>query len=135
MTKNSFKYVILIRCSPCEPGVAYTAWQFSKEVLNLGHKIETVFFYQEGVLTANSLTVLPQNELNITTLWQDLAIKYNIELNVCSSGALRRGIIDTHTAKKNQLQQYSLASGFKLTSLVPLVSATTNCDRIISFGP
>jgi tRNA 2-thiouridine synthesizing protein D len=127
-------YTVLIRCAPTDGNLAHTALQFTMAVLQSKHKLDTVFFYQRGVLTANGLGVVPQDEVNITHQWQQLAAHYNVQLNVCIAAALFQGVIDQQEAQRYQLDHYNLADGFNLVGLGQLASATNSCDRIISFG-
>jgi tRNA 2-thiouridine synthesizing protein D len=77
---------------------------------------------------------VPQDEVNITHQWQQLAAHYNVQLNVCIAAALFQGVIDQQEAQRYQLDHYNLADGFNLVGLGQLASATNSCDRIISFG-
>jgi tRNA 2-thiouridine synthesizing protein D len=128
------KYTLVIRCAPTDGGLAHTALQFTEAVLQSVHQLDMVFFYQKGVLTANGLGIVPQDEVNITRKWQQIATRYTVRLNVCITAALFQGVVNQQEAQRYQLGQYNLADGFNLVGLGQLASATTECDRIISFG-
>jgi len=112
-----------------------------QELLAQGHGLERVFFYQQGVLCASNLRVVPQGEVDITALWQTLAQEHGIELGVCIAGALHNGIVDAQEAERYELDHSNLALGFSLVglgfSLVglgQLAAASADCDRLVSFG-
>ncbi|MCK4108625.1 sulfurtransferase complex subunit TusD [Acinetobacter radioresistens] len=88
-----------------------------------------VFFYQDGVMVANSLQWLPDDQRSLTHEWQ----KLNIRLPVCVSAALARGITDEQNAQRHQISQYNLAQGFKLVGLGELADAVQSAQRLIQF--
>lgn len=110
-----------------------SALQFTKALLACGHNLESVFFYQEGVYNANSLTLPASDEIDIVRAWQDIAHKNKFHLYVCSAAALRRGVVDDIYAKKFNLSVYNLQYGFKLSSLGYLAQVVLTCDRFIQF--
>ncbi len=128
------KYALVVRCAPTDGNLAYTALQFAEAILQSVHQLDMVFFYQRGVLTANKLGVVPQDEINITHQWQKLATDYPVQLNICIAAALCQGVIDQQEAQRYQLNQHNLANRFNLVGLGQLASATTKCDRLVSFG-
>ncbi|AWV86161.1 sulfurtransferase complex subunit TusD [Acinetobacter radioresistens] len=88
-----------------------------------------VFFYQDGVMVANSLQWLPDDQRSLTHEWQ----KLNIRLPVCVSAALARGITDEQNAQRHQISQYNLAQGFELVGLGELADAVQSAQRLIQF--
>ena len=88
-----------------------------------------VFFYQDGVMVANSLQWLPDDQRSLTHEWQ----KLNIRLPVCVSAALARGITDEQNAQRHQISQYTLAQGFELVGLGELADAVQSAQRLIQF--
>ena len=99
-----------------------------------GHKVLSVFFYQQGVHTASGLRVVPQDELNLTVLWQQLSLDYDLDLGVCIAAALQAGITNQQEANRYELGSDSLASQFSLVGLGQLAAASAECDRLVSFG-
>lgn len=89
----------------------------------------SVFFYQDAVYVANTLTWLPDDQRNLTHEWQ----KLNIRLPVCVSAALNRGITDQDNAIRHQLTQSNLAESFELVGLGELAGAIESSDRVIQF--
>jgi tRNA 2-thiouridine synthesizing protein D len=82
-----------------------------------------VFFYNDGVNNASSLTEPPQDDRNIVARWSKLAAEHKLDLVVCVAAALRRGIRDEN-----------LAPGFRISGLGQLVEAGIEADRIVTFG-
>ncbi len=131
---TSLTYVIVLRCGPDQQSQALSAFRFTEELLLQGHHLSRVFFYQQGVHLASGLRVMPQDELNLTTLWQQLSLDYGLELAVCIAAALQSGIVDQQESSRYELAGASLASQFTLVGLGQLAAASAECNRLVSFG-
>lgn len=93
-------------------------------------KVEfNVFFYQDGVYVSNQLNWVQDDQRNLTQAWQAL----NIELPVCVSAALQRGITDLDNATRHQMNISNLASQFKLVGLGELTDSLHRAQRVIQF--
>ncbi|MDO4223273.1 MAG: sulfurtransferase complex subunit TusD [Acinetobacter sp.] len=97
-----------------------------------------VFFYQDAVSIANALTWQPDDQCNLQQQWQQLGI----DLPVCVSAALGRGICDAENAQRHGLNQHcsqsngspsNLAQGFRLVGLGELADAMTQAHRVLQF--
>ena len=99
-----------------------TAYYFAESVLEQGFKINIVFFYADATYLSSSYIDMNTDEVNITKLWQKLAIKYRLNLIVCSGSASRRGILAGTIAEK-----------FSLGGLGQLIESINNADRFIHF--
>jgi tRNA 2-thiouridine synthesizing protein D len=139
-------FTVLVNASPSQQG-SLTAYHFSKAVLRKKHRILRIFFYRDGVLNANAFNSPPSDEFNITRAWQELATEHGIELTVCVAAAIRRGVLDEHELKSNDIASLdvipanagiqrisNLAPGFKITGLGQLIDGIINCDRFITFN-
>jgi tRNA 2-thiouridine synthesizing protein D len=62
---GALRYTLLINAAPQSSQGAKTALRFAESLLQMGHNIERLFFYGDGVLNASSLSVMPQDEINI----------------------------------------------------------------------
>lgn len=112
---------------------ASNALLFSQALLECGHRISTIFFYQNGVYNANRLTTPASDEVNLVRAWQILAQKHQIALHVCIAAALRRGVINREQAEQLKLSCDNIQRGFQLSGLGRLAQAVLNCDRFVQF--
>ncbi|MBX4180733.1 sulfurtransferase complex subunit TusD [Sodalis sp. CWE] len=110
-----------------------SALQFSQTLLKCNHRLSMIFFYQDGVLNANSFSTLASDEVNLVHAWQHLAKQNQITLYVCTTAALRRGIIDSTHASLLKKTGENLQPGFELSGLVNLVQMILTCDRFVQF--
>jgi len=130
----SLTYTVIVRCGPHQQGQSLSAFEFTKELLVQGHQVLRVFFYQQGVHLSSSLRVMPQDELDLTALWQQLSLDYDLELGVCIAVALQSGIVDQQECRRYELSAVNLAPQFTLLGLGQLASASVESDRLVSFG-
>ena len=114
---------ILVSAGPYTHQANDSAYLFARAALAKGHTVERVFFYHDGVNTANNLTEPPQDDRNVTSRWSRFAAEHKIDLVVCVAAALRRGI-------KEQL----LAPGFRISGLGQLIESGMKSDRLVVFG-
>ncbi|VFP84155.1 Sulfurtransferase TusD [Candidatus Erwinia haradaeae] len=112
---------------------ASSAWLFASSIVATEHTLDSVFFYREGVLNANFLNTAANDEVNLTSLWQDLHTTYGVKLNLCISAALRRGICDHKESRDINRISSNVATGFQLTGLGELAIAILTSDRIVQF--
>ena len=129
----SLSYVLVVTGPVYGTQQALSAWQFSQALIEKGHKLESVFFYREGVSNANQLVSPASDEFDLVRAWQSLAEQHNTILNVCVAAALRRGVVDKQEAKALQLMAHNLQPGFTLSGLGALAEAMLTCDRVIQF--
>ena len=131
---GSLTYTIVVRCGADQQSQALSAFCFTKELLLQGHQVIRVFFYQHGVYLASEFKVMPQDETNLTALWQQLSIDHDLELGVCIAAALQAGVVDQQEANRYELRGDNLAARFTLVGLGQLAAASAVCDRLVSFG-
>lgn len=114
---------VTINEGPYQHQASDSAYLFCKAALEKGHEIRRVFFYNDGVNNASSLTEPPLDDRNIVARWSKLAADHKLDLVVCVAAALRRGIRDEN-----------LAPGFRISGLGQLVEAGIEADRLVTFG-
>lgn len=112
---------------------ASSAYQFALALLEAGHTLVSVFFYREGVSNANALTAPASDEFDLVRAWQRLHAEQQVELHICVSAALRRGVVDESEAARLELTGANLQAGFSLTGLGALAEAALTCDRVVQF--
>ncbi len=111
---------------------SFSAYQFAQALLAKGHRLNKVFFYQEGVTNALS-TVSPANdELDLGQAWQQLALEHGFSLEACISASLRRGVLDQQEAEK-MAKNGVLSEGFTLSGLGSLAGSLLQEDRVVQF--
>ena len=93
-----------------------------------------VFFYHDGIYHALKYATPPDDELQFTAQWSELARQHQIDLVVCISAAQRRGLLCADEAKRQGKADDDLAEGFRISGLGQLVEATLESDRFIVFG-
>ncbi|PIB15806.1 sulfurtransferase complex subunit TusD [Vibrio rotiferianus] len=112
---------------------ARSAYQFAQAVIEQGHTLVSVFFYQDGVTNGTALSVPANDEFDLTKAWQSLAQQHDVRLETCVAAALRRGIISEDEANQHGLEQNNLAEGFEQAGLGSLAEAMLTQDRVVQF--
>ena len=128
------KFAVVVNEGPYQHQAADTAYNFSRAVLERGHRIDRVFFYHDGVNTATRLGVPPQDDRNITRKWSELAAEHNLDLVVCVAAAQRRGILDNDERRRHGKDAENIAPGFRISGLGQLVESAIDADRLVVFG-
>ncbi|WP_251359737.1 sulfurtransferase complex subunit TusD [Kangiella sp. TOML190] len=127
-------FSLLVTANPYSQQGQYSALAFARSLLQLGHNLKRVFFYSDGVLVASRLNCPPSDEINLTKAWATLAIEQDVELTVCVTAALVRGIVNQAEAERNALTGDNLDPAFELSGLGQLSEALLESDRLITFG-
>ncbi len=109
------------------------ALRYCQTLIQLGHKIDRLFFYHNAVSIGSSLSVYSQDETNINQAWLELIIENNIDAVLCIASALKRGIIDENEAKRYKKDANNLASGFRLAGLGDWIESMNRADQHIVF--
>ena len=117
------KIGILVNEGPFTHQASDSAYQFTKAAIEKGHKIDRVFFYNDGVNNANKLSEPQSDDRNVVKLWSNMAQEHKVDLVVCVAAALRRGIKDE-----------ILADGFRISGLGQLIEMGILADRVVVFG-
>lgn len=128
------KFSLLILGAPQSSPSVSAALKFAEAALAGGHEVFRVFFFHDAVQTGNSLSVMPQDQKNLSRAWQALAEAHNIDLVLCVSSALRRGIVDERESRRYHLGASNRLEGFELSGLGQWVDAMFQSDRIVTFG-
>ena len=125
---------LLVLGSPYSSQSAATALRFASAALKAGHSLYRIFFYHDAVNCGNSLITPPQDENNIPVQWQQLASDHSVELIICISSALKRGVLDQTEANRHDKTASNLVDGFDISGLGQLVDAAIHSDRLVTFG-
>ena len=127
-------FAIVVHGGPYSSQACLSALKFAKAVLASGHSINRVFFYHDGVYTANNLIAPPQDEAPVGRQWQEFGAGNKIELIACIASCLRRGILDETEAGRYEKSGSNIAPGFTISGLGQLIDASINADRVVTFG-
>jgi len=126
-------FSIAIFAGPQNSEAPLSALLFAKAVIAAGHDLTRVFFYHDGVSTANLLNMPPQDEPNVTKEWSKFGQEHQLEMLVCVASALRRGIFDQTEATRHSKPAANLAEGFEIAGLGQLIDVALNADRLVVF--
>jgi tRNA 2-thiouridine synthesizing protein D len=126
-------YTILVTGASYGTQNASTAFLFCKALVETQNILHSVFFYCDGVLNANNMITPATDEFDLVKAWQKLNKKHKVNLYVCNSAALRRGIIEDEKILNMNVKKGNLAPSFQITGLLELANSIKICDRIIQF--
>lgn len=124
------RYVLAIKQAVYGAQGAFLAYQLAQTLIQCGHEISQVFFFQNGVSNGNGFVHPASDEFHLQKAWQQLAQQHHIPLHLCIAAAQRRGVVDAPSAA--DLQQHNLASGFVLAGLGEFSAAMLQADRVIT---
>jgi tRNA 2-thiouridine synthesizing protein D len=110
-----------------------SALRFIQAALRKHHHILGVFFYQDGVTHASSLTCPANDEFDMHQAWLDLAKIHAVPLYLCVSAGLRRGLLDAENAAENGKQAWNVAAPFEIAGLGQLAELMLTSDRVVRF--
>ncbi|EGR0399261.1 sulfurtransferase complex subunit TusD [Vibrio parahaemolyticus] len=130
---SGLTYTLVVNGSVYGSQSARSAYQFAQAVIEQGHTLVSVFFYQDGVTNGTALSVPANDEFDLTKAWQGLAKEHDVRLETCVAAALRRGIISEDEATQHGLTQNNLAEGFVQAGLGSLAEAMLTQDRVVQF--
>ncbi|MCL9783857.1 sulfurtransferase complex subunit TusD [Vibrio sp. S4M6] len=112
---------------------ARNAYLFARALIEKGHTLTSIFFYQDGVLNGSAVTVPANDEFDLVSAWQTLSAQHQVKLQTCVAAALRRGIVSHAESKQHNLSQDNLADGFEQVGLGSLAEAMLTQDRVVQF--
>ncbi|NNB67967.1 sulfurtransferase complex subunit TusD [Pseudomonas fluorescens] len=107
---------------------------FAQAALAGGHEIVRLFFYQDGVYSASTNSVAPQDEQDIARQWREFVSAHQLDGVVCIAAALRRGVLNKEEATRYQRNAVNLDAPWALSGLGQLHDAAQAADRLICFG-
>lgn len=126
-------YTLLVNGAVYGSQSSFSALNFAKALIEEGHILHKVFFYQDGVSNGNRLVIPANDELNLSLAWQKLAQENHIALETCVAAALRRGVIGKQEAKLHELDGENLADGFEQSGLGSLAESLLVDERVVQF--
>lgn len=125
---------MLVLSSPADGSAARTAAHFARQVLARGHDIHRVFFLDNGAASGAAAAVYPQDEDSPIDAWTTLAERHALDLVLCVTSALRRGMLDAGEAARHERDAATVHPAFTISGLGQLIDACAASDRVITFG-
>lgn len=132
-TQPSLTFTLLVNGPSYGTQSARNAYLFALNVIEQGHHLKRVFFYQDGVSNGSALTVPANDEFDLVKGWQSLAHEHQVSLETCVAAALRRGILSNSEASLHQRSAANLTEPFQQTGLGSLAEALLSDDRVVQF--
>ena len=127
------KFAIALFSPPHAPA-SRRALRFAEAVLAGGHEIVRLFFYRDGVYSASSSVVAPQDELDVAAQWRAFINQNRLDGVVCIAAALRRGVLNAEEARRYGREAVSVGAPWELSGLGQLHEAAQLADRLVCFG-
>ncbi|MFT6365196.1 MAG: tRNA 2-thiouridine synthesizing protein D [Halioglobus sp.] len=88
----------------------------------------------EGVHAGSNNHVMPQDENNPVDLWAEMSDQHSVDLVLCVSSAIKRGLLDSSEAQRYGKGSSTIHPAFVISGLGQLVDATAVSDRLVTFG-
>ena len=110
-------------------------WHFAQALREEGHDLYRVFFFGDGVYCGDRFRQAHQTSVDWVKRWSEFGLSQDLDMVLCVSSALRRGVLDETEAERRQLQNSNIAPGFLVSGLGQWVDATLQSDRTVTFGP
>ena len=127
-------FTLLVTAPPLDSQCAYTAYRFARSIChNSQHKLDSVFFYQAGVLNSSAFQAVSSDEMNLLEKWQSLATNFAVPLQVCVTAADRRGIMNRQDAEEIDSAHFNLQSPFSEVGLGELAHLLQSSDKLVQF--
>ena len=130
---RAMKFAIALFSPPHAPA-SRRALRFAEAVLAGGHETVRMFFYRDGVYSASSSVVAPQDELDVAAQWRAFVEQNRLDGVVCIAAALRRGVLNAEEARRYGREAVSVGAPWELSGLGQLHEAAQLADRLVCFG-
>lgn len=127
-------FSLVVLGAPGSQQGAQTALRFARAAVAAGHRLYRVFFYHDGVLCGLATQVQPQDETAIPQAWAEFGQQHGVDLVLCISAALKRGVLDEREARRHRRDVATLQPGFGLSGLGQWVDAALHSDRTLTFA-
>lgn len=92
-----------------------------------------MYFYGDGAYTASRLLWQTADVPSISDEWVKLSQQHNLDLPVCVSTALARGITDVDNANRHSLNGDNLRASFRMVGLSELALRIDDGATVIQF--
>ncbi|REL29590.1 sulfurtransferase complex subunit TusD [Thalassotalea euphylliae] len=123
MRKSVSVYTLVVTTPPHQNNTA-TVIEFAESILTAGHQINGIFFYQDGVLNASTLTSIPNDEFQAPAAFVKLLNDHQVALHLCITAGEKRGLTD-------QDGVININPAFTVSGLGEMVELTSTADKVI----
>jgi len=110
--------------TPPYSNLSITALDYIETALKAGVDLVGVFFYQDGVMHANTNIQIASDEFQAISHWQRLHQTYKLPLHLCITAAEKRGMSE---------EAENIHSIFIVSGLGELVELSSMSDRMVQF--
>ncbi|PCI62768.1 MAG: sulfurtransferase complex subunit TusD [Gammaproteobacteria bacterium] len=117
------KLAVIVTSSPLN-NLTVTAINIILHALEQGVEVVGVFFYQDGVLNANTSIQIPIDEFQTLAAWQELHHKHDLALHLCITAGEKRGLVCEGS-------DLNIDQAFCVSGLGELVELTAKADRVV----
>ncbi|NMP32324.1 sulfurtransferase complex subunit TusD [Thalassotalea sp. M1531] len=114
----------LVVTTPPHQNRTATVVEIAHALLNKGHQINGIFFYQDGVLNASKTLVMPSDEYQSIKSLAALANSNKVPMHLCITAAEKRGLTDEDS-------QHNILNFFTISGLGEMVELNATSDRVI----
>lgn len=121
------KKLAVVITTPPYSNLTITALNYIEAALLSNINLVGVFFYQDGVLNANSKIHIASDEFQTIKRWQSLHEQYHLPLHLCITAAEKRGMSDEDNAST------LIHHAFTISGLGELVALSTSADTLVQF--
>ena len=119
------KKLAVVITTPPYSNLSVTALDYIETALKTDVKLVGVFFYQDGVMHANTNIQIASDEFQAISYWQRLHQTYQLPLHLCVTAAEKRGMSDEHDSNIHPI--------FTVSGLGELVELSSKADRMVQF--
>jgi len=112
---------LCIQQAPALIGASMHALRYAQAAVAQQHAIQQVFFYQAGVLHADSRASLPTDEPDMTQAWINFSAEHQVPLVVCHTLGERLGVAE------------SMHPQFSSAGLTEFLVAVAESEKVVQF--
>ena len=123
-------YVLAVKSPVYGKQGAFLAYQFAQALLEKGHVISQIFFFQDGVSNGNGLVYPANDEFNLTQAWQSLFSAASCSFAFMCSRFTTSWCGGCTYGKDTD--QTNLADGFEITGLGEFMAMALKADRVVT---
>ncbi|MBF7072845.1 sulfurtransferase complex subunit TusD [Glaciecola sp. MH2013] len=87
-------FILMVTKAPFQSENGKMALAFCRAAIEAGHRINQVFFYQEGVFHSSTWLKPVPGELSLINEWEAFSEQTKTPLKLCVSAAERRGLVN-----------------------------------------